>query len=114
MVAGLGLAVALTALAAPPAQADVPVATFHEHINFSGINWTQNGPNHCTASIADTDYSLPAMTGFNDVVSSFQGKSACWVKLYEHANFVGATFGYDSWAASIGSMNDRASAYKIS
>lgn len=64
---------------------------------------------------ADLDYSLSYIgAAWNDRVSSFQGYSACEIRVYENESFGGASLGPLAFTDYVGdAMNDRTSSMRF-
>lgn len=86
------------------------LARFWDGSGYSGASFTHaSGASSC----ASYSISLNMPGDWNDRVSSFQGYSGCRVRLAEHTWQGGALFGPYPGASSIGSMNDRASSFRV-
>ncbi|MGA2929299.1 MAG: hypothetical protein ABSG43_25580 [Solirubrobacteraceae bacterium] len=85
--------------------------------NWQGSTFTWTGNHTCASTLSDIDYYVPSLVpyGWNDVISSFDSYSNCWTKLFENANFTGATYGFADSTSYVGdAMNDRASSIQFS
>src|SRR5699024_6071543 len=106
--AALGALLAGSAMlfAATPAQASTIVGVEYQHSNFGGATLTSTvAPNGfvCTGTINDVDAWFNGVpSGWNDIISSFRGYSACWTRLWEHSNRVGASLGFGPTTSYVG------------
>ena len=98
------------------AQAVTHIGTLYEHENYSGSTSTVFAtPNGFECSISTTfgeieQDNLDNGSGWNDVISSFNGYSGCRAMLFENAGYVGASYGYSPGTSYVGdAMNDQTS-----
>jgi hypothetical protein len=113
------LAGSVTAAPAPAASLIIATLYWNANFNASGLDhvFTYSGPSACTASTSDQNYfdsDLGAHSTtngtWNNKTSSFQAYNSCWLKLYDNANFGGASTGYLGTQSALNSIgwNDRA------
>ena len=103
------------------AAAALIVVKFYIDANYAtgGGVWNATAPDGCypggnnpTWVLPDFGASSPLSGYYNNRISSFQSFYSCRTKLFDNANYTGASIGYFANLATLGSMNDRAnSAY---
>jgi hypothetical protein len=97
------------------------VVKFYIDANYAtgGGVWNATAPDGCypggntpAYGLADFGASSPQSGYYNNRISSFKSFYSCRTKLFDNANYTGASIGYSATLATLGSMNDRAnSAY---
>jgi hypothetical protein len=91
------------------AASDVVIGRIYEDVDHEGAVHVYLAASGCDSD-PDVDKSRAGMpSGWNDVVSSYRGYQACQLKIWEHQNNAGASYGPDLNAPTVGAMNDRAS-----
>jgi hypothetical protein len=102
------------------APAEGPIAIFFKGYDFTGQSWIFLGKKDCTKSIGNTDYKIEAMippeapAGWNNRIRSYITYRRCWVKLYEHAGYSGASLDYDGDRGNLGLLDGNVSSIKLS
>lgn len=93
------------------------VVKFYIDANYAtgGGVWNATAPDGCypggntpTWVLPDFGASSPLSGYYNNRISSFQSFYSCRTKLFDNANYTGASIGYFANRATLGSMNDRA------
>lgn len=87
------------------------LARLYDGTSYSGSYWDLYGSSSCVSG----QWMGNANISFQDRASSMRGYSNCKVKVYEHTNYGGASYGYYSYSSSISStMNNKASSVRVS
>lgn len=92
--------------------------TAYDLANYNSLNGSVfviglNGP--CTTTIADLDYSMPTLGGLDNIISSYQAGSNCWLNLFRDPFFGGPSTGYRPSSPVIANgLNNMVSSIKIS
>jgi hypothetical protein len=97
------------------AAADIVIGIEYEDSDYEDSTLTYSAPSGCTGPVTDVDWvaaSLPS--GWNDEIGSYQGYGGCWAKHFEHINYGGASFGFDSGRSDMGVLDDEASSIQWS
>lgn len=97
-----------------PLASSYLLGRFYDDINRTGpyLDIFASGP--CDTN-ADLDWSVFNIgSTWNDRVSSFQGYSACEIRIYENEGYTGATYGTYSSTNYVGdAMNDRTTSMRF-
>ncbi|MFC8845231.1 MULTISPECIES: hypothetical protein [unclassified Micromonospora] len=99
------------------AQADIVIGVMYEDDNYAGSTLTYRAPSGCTGPITDVDWLVELITpdSWNDEIGSFlAGGGACWVSLFEHRSWLGASTPFASLDDELGVLDDEASSIRWS
>jgi hypothetical protein len=84
----------------------------YDQANKTGPYWDKYGTACDTDADADGDFALPS--AWNDRISSFQGFSNCQIKLYEHGDLTGTSYGPTTSTNYVGdAINDKTSSVRV-
>lgn len=83
--------------------------------DFEDSSLTFTAPSGCSITLNDVDWQVASLPpGSDDEISSYRAFSGCLVKHFEHANFGGASIGFDGDRVDMGELDDKTSSIQWS
>lgn len=92
--------------------ASTVISILYDNIDYDGSSYVMSVSSGTCATSA-WGYTDLAVIGWGDRASSFKSYAGCVTAVFEHENYGGAQYGYYVNGSSFGSMNDRASSWRV-
>lgn len=95
------------------ARASYALSTIYDGANYGGSSYTMAVGSSKMCTDAAYGHSTLAEIGWNDMPSSYKSYGTCKTKLWENTNYKGSSHGYYVNASSLGTMNNKASSWRV-